>query len=157
MTGVHAPLRVRFWAKVVVSPDLDACWGWTAALNDFGYGVIGRENSNLLLRAHRVSFEINVGLIPKGMCVLHRCDNPPCTNPRHLWLGTRGDNIRDCIRKGRSKRVGIPPEQVTELRRLRKEGVLLRVLAEKYGINIGTVLMMVQGKCRTIDAPMDVA
>lgn len=72
-----------------------------------GYGLIGgskkkgKRQGDFL--AHRLSFELMVGPIPSGLCVLHRCDNPPCINPVHLFLGTRQDNVADCVSKGRNR------------------------------------------------------
>ena len=88
----------RFWSKVDKSKE-NGCWEWTGACSGFGHGnfVISRRN----LGAHRVSWEIARGRIPDGVCVLHRCDNPPCVNPAHLFLGTKFDNARDRHSKGR--------------------------------------------------------
>ena len=87
---------------IVVRPD--ECWVWTRGRTAYGYGSIhgiGRNGGNGY--AHRLSYETFVGPVPDGMCVLHRCDNPPCINPDHLWLGTRTDNMRDRDRKGRQR------------------------------------------------------
>lgn len=90
----------RFWAKVDKSGD---CWVWTAAKHDFGYGVfqLGRGPSEGLRRAHVLSWLWSNGPIPDGLVVCHRCDNPPCVRPDHLFLGTLGDNTRDMVAKGR--------------------------------------------------------
>ncbi len=94
------PLRERFAEKW----QLDAATGchvWIAATDTFGYGriAIGDRRQGL---THRVSWELSRGQIPDGLCVLHRCDNPPCVNPEHLFLGTHTDNARDRSNKGRS-------------------------------------------------------
>lgn len=93
----------RFWANVIVS---DGCWAWASSKSRDGYGKIsvnieGRCKS---LRAHRVSWEIHNGPIPEGLLVCHHCDNPECTNPDHLFLGTVKDNSEDMVAKGRSVR-----------------------------------------------------
>ena len=104
---VSRPLLDRFWEKVnkhgpipANHPDLGLCWLWTAHTADFGYGrmhIVGGP-----ARTHRISWELHNGPIPAGMLVLHHCDNPPCVNPAHLFLGTAGDNMRDMVAKGRN-------------------------------------------------------
>jgi hypothetical protein len=75
------------------------CWEWNAALHEDGYGMFYCDNKNIL--AHRYSFELYNHSIPKGFCVCHRCDNPKCVNPDHLFLGTHKDNMQDMVSKGR--------------------------------------------------------
>jgi hypothetical protein len=90
----------RFWSKVDQSGGPDACWIWTGWRSSKGYGrsrSVGRW-----LFAHRVSWELANGPIPSGLLVCHHCDNPPCVNPAHLFVGTNSDNMRDCISKGRN-------------------------------------------------------
>jgi hypothetical protein len=76
------------------------CWHWIGCLNPKGYGVIFIEGRPRL--AHRFSWERANGPIAPGLCVLHHCDNRRCVRPDHLFLGTRGDNIKDCVAKGRT-------------------------------------------------------
>lgn len=85
----------RFWAKVEKGPD---CWEWKAFRNK-GYGKF-TYNGRMYL-AHRLSWILTNGPIPDGLGVLHSCDNPPCVNPDHLFLGTQLDNMRDASNKGR--------------------------------------------------------
>lgn len=91
--------EVRFWTSVKSSAG---CWEWMKGRSDErGYGVtadVGRK-----LQAHRASWELHYGPIPEGLFVCHKCDNPPCVRPDHLFLGTHLDNMRDMIAKGRDR------------------------------------------------------
>lgn len=87
----------RFWQRVDKSGD---CWLWTARRDKDGYGGISIGSKNF--RAHRIAYELTFGAIPKGLIVCHHCDNPPCCNPSHLFLGTQQDNSTDRVKKGRA-------------------------------------------------------
>ena len=98
-------IKTRFWTKVNRRGP-DECWPWTAAKRGWGYGSL--KAGGRMLSAHRIAWELTNGAIPAGLCVLHRCDNPPCVNPAHLWLGTVADNNRDREDKGRSAPIQRP-------------------------------------------------
>ena len=91
--------RVRFWKKVQKYQS-DECWIWQGSKTSAGYGQLWVDCKQVY--AHRVSWEIHYEVIPDGMFVCHTCDNPICANPRHLFLGTASDNMRDMVAKGRN-------------------------------------------------------
>ena len=91
-------LEKRFWEKVEKRGDND-CWIWKGTKQKNGYGRIKVDGKSLL--AHRLSYELNMSKIPNGLWVLHKCDNPKCVNPNHLFLGNRSDNMKDAFKKGR--------------------------------------------------------
>lgn len=88
------------WKYVAVGAP-DECWPWTAATRRRGYGIFTVNRRNFV--AHRLAFQVATGIDPGELLVCHTCDNPPCCNPAHLFLGTNSDNMRDMVAKGRDR------------------------------------------------------
>lgn len=116
----------------------NGCWIYTGATDRRGYGRPARKHKRYY--AHRRSYEIHKGPIPAGMLVLHKCDNPPCCNPDHLFLGTDADNAQDKARKGRAldgannMHAKLTEQQVIEIRALRGK-TTQREASERYGVS----------------------
>lgn len=91
-------IKCRFLSFVDKTDD---CWLWNGKRNKAGYGRFSFNRDNLYMAAHRSSFTLFKGEISEGLLICHSCDNPPCVNPDHLWMGTPKDNSQDCIKKGR--------------------------------------------------------
>ena len=103
------PLTVRLWSRVDMSAGPGGCWLWLGGVNSNGYGMIRREPEGNAIRGiktttHRVAWDLTHGPIAQGLHVCHRCDNPRCVNPAHLWLGTHAQNLADMKTKGRAAR-----------------------------------------------------
>ena len=154
MTSEIGTLPDRFWAKVARRGP-EECWLWMAYLNNTGYGNIkhgGREGRMLL--SHRVSYELHFGPIPVGMCVCHRCDNPACVNPSHLFLGTHAENMADRNTKGRAagplgesnRRSKLRESDIRDIRHMRASGFTQQALAERFDISQTNVSSIVRGK-----------
>lgn len=90
---------IRFWMNV---ERTDECWLWKPSVARGVYGKLQRDDG-IQVGAHRFSYELHQGPIATGLHVLHRCDNPPCVNPDHLFLGTREENMQDMLSKGRGR------------------------------------------------------
>lgn len=146
------PLSIerKFWAKV---KRTDECWYWTASCSRKGYGQLVVKHGGTQKRwlAHRLSWVLHFGEIPKGVgyhgtCVLHCCDNPKCVRPDHLWLGSNADNVRDCIAKGRASKVRArgenhPMAKLTEpdIIAIRRDDRTQEIIAQSYGISTSTI------------------
>ena len=118
------------------------CWGWDGYTDGFGYGRI--QHGGKVQQAHRVAWTLFNGAIPDGLCVLHRCDNPPCTNPDHLFLGTKKDNMADAMTKGRFRpRCKLSPDQVSAIRSSADRGT---DLSRQYQVAQSTISMIRMGR-----------
>lgn len=138
----------RFWAKVPVGAE--GCWEWQGVCD--GPGRYGRSHyKNKPIGAHRLAWILTHGPIPPGSEICHRCDNPPCVRPDHLFLGSRAVNAADMVAKGRAARnrphAKLTPEQVRELRaRHAAGGISYSQLAALYGLTKMAAYNIVQGK-----------
>lgn len=130
----------RFWRKVRKGRG---CWEWISCKGEKGYGSFGVGHKTK--RAHRFSWEMSKGKIPDGMCVLHRCDNPRCVRPDHLFLGTPKDNTMDMIRKGRERRK-FTDRQIERMCRLLSSGRTSREVALAFGASKSWVATLRSGK-----------
>lgn len=115
------------------------------SLQKEGYGLIKQEG--IVKLAHRISYELNVGPIPEGMIVCHKCDVPPCVNPDHLFIGTKKDNSDDMIRKNRAyhpsgakaPNARLSAEQVDKIRNHKSPDISYKEIAKSLGVNVSTV------------------
>jgi hypothetical protein len=148
------PTPAERFAKYVTEGQPDSCWVWTGNTVSGGYGLFGLRGRQVL--AHRFAYERAFGPIPDGQKVLHRCDNPPCCNPAHLFAGTQADNVRDMLAKGRQRcpvgerhpKAKLTTAQVLALRADFASGVTEPELVRKYHTTRGTVRGIVTGKSR---------
>lgn len=140
-------IEYRFWTKVQKGAD-NECWPWQSSISR-GYGMIagwGRPQY-----AHRIAYALVRGDIPLGGHVLHECDNPVCCNPKHLFLGDQLANMRDRNAKGRAnwargERAGHAKLTEAQALEIYNAKGLFREIAEKYGVNPGTVFKIKMGK-----------
>lgn len=139
--------------KLIYKIAKNGCWIFQNALSRQGYGRIRIGNKNI--NAHRVSYEYHVGNIPMGMYVCHKCDNPPCINPKHLFLGTALDNNRDAIKKKRNAGCCLPgtknikakltEKQVLKMRKLRQSGMGYSRIGSFFGLTKSSTHKAIKG------------
>ena len=157
----HKVNEERFWSRIDQSAGEEACWPWSGARDDAGYGRfhIGRTSNSAML-AHRIAYALATGELPEAVC--HHCDNPPCCNPTHLFGGTRAENNADMVLKGRHGLKGKPgrgakgqshgsakltDHQVTEIRTMYNAGgVSQRQLAATFNVCQRSIARIVTGK-----------
>ena len=162
-------LSERFWSMVLKTDNPNDCWIWVGSIlpkPSLPYGRIfiqriGRRNLSDL--THRVSWKLHFGPIPDSMCILHSCDNPKCVNPKHLFLGTRKDNSKDMIKKGRGYWPGnnsginsygearpahkLGWDQIAEIRqRYSFRKTTMKDLAIKYKVSKTTIFLILHNK-----------
>ncbi len=143
----------RVWSKIVRN---EGCWIWQGTYSSYGYGTLNvrfASRKSLHRYAHRLVYEIMYGSIPPGMFVCHTCDNPPCCNPDHLFLGTCRDNVDDMVNKGRQRRGSqaansvLSEEQVEAVRKRYSEGGITQIkLAEQYGVTQRHISGVINGR-----------
>lgn len=157
---IRKPLRERLYAKLVISDDPDDCWGWFGSRGENRPGkgharLFGGVTAPGEVLAHRISYILHVGPIPEGLNVLHHCDNPPCCNPRHLYIGTHSDNMRDRVMRGReADRCGqrnpstsLTDNDVLVIReRYATETITQTQLGYEYGVSQDTISKIVNHK-----------
>jgi hypothetical protein len=134
----HKSIEEHFWSKVNIT-DFFECWDWLGYRNNLGYGRLSFKGRMTL--AHRLSYTLSVGNIPDGLLCLHRCNNPACCNPAHLYIGTDQDNTNDKV-KAHRQYAKLSEKQVVEIIRLLKTGATQRDIADRFSTsraNIATI------------------
>ena len=134
------------WKRIDKTGGPDVCWPWLGArLKKMGYGQTHWRGRTVY--AHRMVYELTYGKIPDGLNVLHKCDNPSCCNPSHLFLGTNTDNVVDKMVKGRMSQSKLTKEQAEMIRtRYLAGGITQRELAKEFAIDQAIISGIVQGK-----------
>lgn len=140
-------LAERFWGKVdrngPIHPALGTpCWVWTAGLTRFGYGKFQINRKSI--HAHRVVWTLERGDIPGDLNVLHHCDNPPCVNPDHLYLGTHADNHADMMERDRYTFAKLTKDDVRLIRQLCASGMTKENVASRFHVHPVTVSKIVR-------------
>lgn len=151
--GNQCPVErvVNFLAKVAYAPS--GCWEWTASREEFGYGQFSLKKGRSI-NAHYASYTMFIGPVPKGLFVLHSCDNPPCVCPAHLFLGTQGDNMADKVKKHRQAQnerhgmVKLSNDQVLEIRDRAAKGEVKAHLAKEFSVSATHISRIVQQATR---------
>jgi hypothetical protein len=149
MGKLRFPRGTPFWQRIKRMPN--GCWEWQGVRSPLGYGRYYPE-MGAKLQSHRHAYELARGPIPPGMHVLHRCDNPPCCNPDHLFLGTHQDNMVDRQAKGRTRTGTLrgtdnPGAKFTadDVRRIRarvESGETRTAIAHEYGVSLSAISLL---------------
>lgn len=162
---IEPEVVARFWSKVDIRND-DECWEWQGnrkvGTHPYGYFHAVIDGARKGYRAHRVSYLIANGHWPaEGLVVCHACDNPPCVNPKHLWVGTMAENMRDQGRKGRWRgrckhpKKQLTDEQVLEIRaRYAAGGVTQQALCDEFGVTRSHVGNLIAGRSAATRPPV---
>jgi len=137
------------WKKINKKEN-DDCWEWVGALSNNGYGAFVLNQKTY--SSHRIVYELIYGSISSGYCILHKCNNPSCCNPSHLYLGTHADNSKQMVNEGRScrgeknGRSKLNVEQIREIRRLYSTGKYYqRELGIRFGVSRSEIGRIVNG------------
>lgn len=143
----HKNLITRF-NRFVAAPDTNGCRNWTGGKTYKGYGVFKFQGKSM--GAHKAAAVALYGTVKKGLLVCHKCDNPSCVNPHHMYIGTAKQNQQDCVIRGRKPRVGVPRKlmqtDIPVIRYMRTRGISQRSIAHAFGIADATVRDIEAGK-----------
>jgi hypothetical protein len=149
------PVAERFWSHVAIGLP-DECWEWQAARYKYGHGKTAISNHSI--QAHRLAYELTYGTIPDGLLICHKCNNPPCCNPQHLYAGTYTDNMQDSIKAGtahylppmigqQNPRAKLTNESVQLIRKLYAEGgIFISYLAKRFNVSSTTIAKIVHSE-----------
>lgn len=166
LDDIMLPQPDLFWSHVDKAGE---CWLWTARIGTTGYGAVSvlRNGFHRTFKAHRVAWELENGPIPEGKFLCHHCDNPPCVNPTHMFIGSHNDNMADAKAKGRMRwantharridpsltvrgerhgQARLTLNDVEEIKRRYAGGELQRVIASDYGVRQTQVSRIVRGE-----------
>ena len=139
----------KFWSNVDRRGE-DECWTWLAYKQGSGHGQLTFGQKRYY--AHRIAYYLSNADYNEFLCVIHKCDNPPCCNPKHLIQGTQSENMRDMVNKGRNTKGTevsgvLSEEQVLEIIRLNEEGYISQKgLARKFGVSYSQINRIVNGR-----------
>lgn len=146
--AIDAEPVTRFWSSVDVG-DSEHCWEWKRGRVKTGYGSTWWKGK--IIKTHRMAYILTYGEIAVGLLVRHRCDNPPCCNPRHLEIGTAADNSRDKRSRGREARgeqtrvAKLAAKDIPMIRRMVQEGTSYAETAKAFGVCKSTIVSVISG------------
>jgi HNH endonuclease len=153
---MNTPLEIRLRRRLIIDKKTE-CWNWQGTKRA-GYGglTIGSrvDGTRKTVSAHRLSFEIFNGQIPDGTEICHSCDNPACINPKHLFAGTRQENVNDRENKGRNKapigeingQAKLTVTDVLSAKRLRQKGLIYMAIAQRFEVDKRTIMRAIKGE-----------
>lgn len=145
--NIYNTLSERLWSRIDKNRD---CWEWVGPLNLHGYGQL--KYRNRMYQAHRLAWELTNGPIPDNLFVCHKCDNPVCCRPDHLFLGTHADNMADMVAKGRARKGSdvyvskLEEIDIPIIRELHAQGAKVPSIARKYNVKSNAIRRIIEGK-----------